>query len=185
MFRNLPRSTCEINSPLHRLCSPSSIFGSLNPKLLKNIKGKWVGSCTTCILKASSFSKDILQYADTYDHTTRVYFYWGICVSNSRKYVHNAGVRPLLIGLSPGYGFAGVLQVTYMCAFLIGGAGLSTLNAWPLIGNLLTSEIILMPPSRSQMLKSHFPTKIFHTLYVLTCIREIFKSRYLFGTVPI
>ncbi len=59
----------------------------------------------------------------------RVYFYWGICVSNPRKYVRNAGVRPLLFGLSPGYGFADVLQVTYMCAFLIGGqagAGLRT-----------------------------------------------------------
>ncbi len=43
--------------------------------------------------------------------------------------MRNAGVRPLLIGLSPGYGFAGVLQVTYAFAFLIGGqagAGLST-----------------------------------------------------------
>ncbi len=74
----------------------------------------------------SSFSKDILQYAYTYDHTTRVYQFWGICVSNPRTYVRNAGVRPLLIGLSPGYGFAGVLQVTYMCAFLIGGAGVRT-----------------------------------------------------------
>ncbi len=50
-------------------------------------------------------------------------------VSNPRKYVRNAGVRPLLIGHSPGYGFAGVLQVTHTCAFLIGGqagAGLCT-----------------------------------------------------------
>ncbi len=59
----------------------------------------------------------------------RVYFYWSICVSNPRKCVRNAGVRPRLIGLSPGYGFAGVLQVTHTCAFLIGGqagAGLRT-----------------------------------------------------------
>ncbi len=51
--------------------------------------------------------------------------------------------------------------------------------AWLLTGNLLTSEIIDMPPSRCQMLQSHFPTKnikIFHTLYVLTCIRQIFKA---------
>ncbi len=73
-------------------------------------------------------SKDILQDGYIYDHTTRVYYYWGICASNPRTYVRNAGVRPLLIGLAPGYGFAGVLQVTYMCAFLIGGAGLSTPN---------------------------------------------------------
>ncbi len=73
-------------------------------------------------------SKDILQDGYIYDHTMRVYYYWSI-VSNPRKYVRNAGVRPLLIGHSPGYGFAGVLQVTHMCAFLIGGqagAGFST-----------------------------------------------------------
>ncbi len=73
--------------------------------------------------------KDILQDGYIYEHTTRANNYWSICVSNPRKYVRNAGVRPLLIGLSPGYGFAGVLQVTHICAFLIdgqAGAGLRT-----------------------------------------------------------
>ncbi len=74
-------------------------------------------------------SKDILQHAHIYDHATCVYYFWGNCVSNPRKYVRHAGVRPLLIGPSPGCGLVHALKVTYACAFLIGGqagAGLRT-----------------------------------------------------------
>ncbi len=81
----------------------------------------------------------------------RAFITIGVFVYPIRVNTRAARVRPLLIGLSPGCGFADVLQVLTCVRFWLADRWVpvwARTAAWRLIGHLLINDIAHMPPSR-------------------------------------